>query len=130
MQNSLTHTGNATMTNIDPSQGHVKTIVCPEILTIHAFDGTGHFASVEVNLTPRWRQGHGVGSFSELVEIALDNGAQHFPRVDFEDGGFVPGGYGLRLSPFDMIALSDPYRPTFLSVDGLVVQCLHEGGSA
>lgn len=118
------------MQNIDPSPGHVKTIVCPEILTLHAFDGTGNFASVEVSLTPRWRQGSGIGSFSQLVEAALDNGAVFCPSVECENGEIIPGGYALRLSPFDIMALSDPKRATFLSADGLVVQCASGGGNA
>jgi len=118
------------MSNIAIPEGHVKHIVCPEILTLQAFDGTGNFASVEVNFTSRWRHGHGVETFSQLVEIALDNGVRYYQPENLGDGSSVPGCYGLKLSPFDIIALSDPCRPTFLSINGLVVQVRNEGGTA
>ena len=118
------------MQNIDAVSPTVKTIICPEILTIQAFDNSGHFAAVEINMTPRWRQACGIPTFSQLVELALDHGAEYRPPLHLEGGGYVPGGYGIRLATLEMAALADPERGTFLNINGSVMECVHSGGRA
>ncbi len=116
------------MQTVSPNQEPCKPNISPEMLRIAAVDKSGLFASVEVNLFPRWRQAHGISSYSQMVEIVIDSGV----TFAFPDGSdrFEAGYYCLALEMVDIAALQDPNRPTFLSMHGIVVEMPTAGGRA
>lgn len=90
-------------------------------------DESGCLASVEITLSPRWRQAHGIETRAKLVETVMYGRVT--PRYPDGSGTYIPG-FELFLNVEEMVALQDPDRATFVNIYGHVIEVPLHGGHA